>query len=57
MRSLLWRLLSSPVRHPGRWAGLLLLAAVLAVSGRLADEIRRGRPQSESIEAACALAS
>jgi hypothetical protein len=33
------------------------IAYVLQLSGRLADEIRRGRPQSESIEAACALAS
>jgi tetratricopeptide (TPR) repeat protein len=50
MRSLLWRLLSSPVRHPGRWAGLLLLAAVLAVSGRLADgywKVRRHRLATE----------
>ncbi len=33
MRSFVWRLVSSPVRHPGRALGLLLLVAALAVGG------------------------
>jgi hypothetical protein len=53
------RLRVSPKTIPSRATERMLrdIAFVLQASGRLADEIRRGRAGAKPIAAACALAS